>query len=723
MMAYIRNMWLTIGAVLLVTACGPAPTEDSTSTVVEPSTPPTTSTRATQPTTATATTTTTPTTTTATTTPTVGRSPTGKPANVGLRTFGGCDRLLGYYQQHALEQVGPYGLDPTPGWQDKNIVMDSGPVFFRASADFATAAAAATSTPAAAVSDPGRSFSGTNVQVRGVDEADLVKTDGNHIYSIVDPDGRLRIVETGNFPRLLSTLDPGFAPRDMLLWEDSLLLIGSEWRVGAATRVIEVDISDRNIPRIVAELTIDGVYSSARMVNGIARMVITSNPVGIDWETPRGSGILAEQEATEANRRLIEQSTLGNWLPAYRLETDDGAVWGQLLDCDRVLAPAVFSGLNTLAIVVFDLNTTGLAAWAAAGVAAEGETVYATGDSVYVATGQWTNRQTLTDSKMRPAMSEYTTMIHKFDTSHSEHPVYEASGEIEGYLLNQFAMDEHDGHLRVAATTSPSWWWDENSESHVTVLRRNGDLLEEVGSVWGLGRGERIFAVRFMGPDGYVVTFRQIDPLYALDLADPTRPRVLGELKIPGFSSYLHPVGDGLLLGIGQDASPQGRTTGLQLSLFDVSDPTSPQRIAHARPFQEWQSSRSPAEHDHRAFLFHRQHVFVPYGAWRSAPVREPDLDDGIGWKHPEPFYDQGVLVVNVENDRLTVAGRLRPFPEEWTWADMLGWDTSYDPRRVITVGDRVYSISQAGVAAHRMGDWQWVTFLKYDDVGVPPLS
>ena len=138
-----------------------------------------------------------------------------------------------------------------------------------------------------------------------------------------------------------------------------------------------------------------------------------------------------------------------------------------------------------------------------------------------------------------------------------------------GDLLNQFSLSEHDGALR-AATTEDS---GATTQSHVTVLETRGGRLEKIGQVSGLGQGERIYAVRFIEDRGYVVTFRQTDPLYTLDLADPAHPRVRGELKILGYSSYLHPVGEHELLGIGQDATAEGIRQGTQLSLFDVADP------------------------------------------------------------------------------------------------------------------------------------------------------
>ena len=118
-----------------------------------------------------------------------------------------------------------------------------------------------------------------------------------------------------------------------------------------------------------------------------------------------------------------------------------------------------------------------------------------------------------------------------------------------------------------------------DSESAVTVLREQGGRLAQIGQVGGLGRGERIYAARFLGDVGYLVTFRQVDPLYTIDLSNPAAPKVAGELKITGYSAYLHPIGEDLLLGVGQEASEQGRRLGAQVSLFDVSDPASPKRL------------------------------------------------------------------------------------------------------------------------------------------------
>jgi hypothetical protein len=177
------------------------------------------------------------------------------------------------------------------------------------------------------------------------------------------------------------------------------------------------------------------------------------------------------------------------------------------------------------------------------------------------------------------------TQIHRYDARGTSATTYRATGDVPGFVLNQYSMSEHQDRLRVATTREPLWFPDGSateSESRVTVLAEAAGRLTTVGGVGGLGKGERIYAVRFLGDRGYVVTFRQTDPLYTLDLSDPTAPRVRGELKILGYSAYLHPVGEDRLLGVGQDATERGQTTGAQLSLFDVSDAARPRRIAQA---------------------------------------------------------------------------------------------------------------------------------------------
>jgi len=199
------------------------------------------------------------------------------------------------------------------------------------------------------------------------------------------------------------------------------------------------------------------------------------------------------------------------------------------------------------------------------------------------------------------------TGLYKFDISGPGRPVYEASGTVPGWLPGssgtaQYALSQRDGALRVATTTAGAFagWSGQPAQSAVYVLEQAGDLLVTIGKAGGLGQGEQIYAVRFAGPAGYVVTFRQTDPLSTLDLSDPAQPRVAGELLLSGYSAYLDPVDATHLIGVGQDANAQGQARGTQISLFDVSDLTAPVRLAvyHLR------SGHSEAEFDPHAFLY-----------------------------------------------------------------------------------------------------------------------
>ncbi|NLA36469.1 MAG: hypothetical protein GX868_12415, partial [Actinobacteria bacterium] len=203
--------------------------------------------------------------------------------------------------------------------------------------------------------------------------------------------------------------------------------------------------------------------------------------------------------------------------------------------------------------------------------------VYASPERLYVSTSAWNGPLARTSDIAVTSVGDGSTVtdIHAFDTIGTANATYVASGRVEGTVLNQYSMSESDGVLRVALTTG-NW---NAGESGIVTLRPEGRELRKIGEVWGLGPGETIRSVRYIADTAYVVTFRQTDPFYVVDVADPAAPKVLGELKVPGFSSYLHPVGDKLVLGVGSDATDDGRITGSKISLYDVSNPTAPTEL------------------------------------------------------------------------------------------------------------------------------------------------
>ena len=433
---------------------------------------------------------------------------------------------------------------------------------------------------------------------------------------------------------------------ELLLRGDRVLVINNDYgninpfaadaRRGDYTQIVVIDeILLDGTPRRGRSLHVEGRYVSSRSIDGTARVVIVSYPNELGFVYPRNSA--GEPIAAEANRRVVAQSTLEDWLPDYRLVSPDSSVTeeGQILACDRVYVPSQFSGFGSLSVLTFDLDGS-LTLGDGASTFAAGETIYASLENLYVATNTWIPPRFFEDEGRWGDLDErYRTSIHKFSLTPDGPAVYEASGSVKGHLLNQFSLHEFDGHLFAAVTNGSPWRANQQSESLIFALEQTDDALVVVGQVGDMGRGERIYAVRYIADRAYVVTFRQVDPLYVVDLADPTAPKVLGELKIPGYSAYLHPVGDGLLVGIGRDADEDGRIVGFKVSLFDVSDPTDPREI------DTWTlaDAQSPVEWDHRSFLWWapEQLMVVPVQSWRNDVTNGVVLFEVTAGRRPQP--------------------------------------------------------------------------------------
>ena len=556
----------------------------------------------------------------------------------GLIPFTACQDLLVYLRAEATERVGPYGLGQGGGYFGGPVMLERGDESMAMAApamemDFA---AGGMDDSAAMSMIQGVDFSGTNVQELGIDEPDLIKTDGSRI--VVVQGNELHLIDVSGAEAVLTdtlVLENHWSS-DLLLAGDRLLIMastepaydyyGADAGSGAAspldllvtpgqwrqlTSIIEVDLSDPANLTVANTLTLGGRYLSARMVNGAARIVTTSAPDDLPFVYPANEA--GEERAEAANREAIAQTEIADWMPRYVHEAGDGTVTdGMLVNCRDVAHPVEFSGFSTLSVLTVDLGET-MGIPSSMGVLADGQTVYAGNEHLYVATNRYVDGA---EGPWNEPDNDYATSIHQFDVTDPAATPYTASGTVPGHLLNQFSMSEHQGHLRVASTLGSPWWFQDESESLVTVLTRDEGELLQVGQVGEMGRGERIFAVRFIGDTGYVVTFRQTDPFYTLDLSDPTTPTVMGELKIAGYSGYLHPVGDGLILGIGQDATDEGRTTGAKATLFDVSDLSAPAVL------DSWQASggSSSVEWDHRAFLWWAPEnlAVMPFNDWRN---------------------------------------------------------------------------------------------------------
>ncbi|MEO1061168.1 MAG: beta-propeller domain-containing protein [Actinomycetota bacterium] len=554
-----------------------------------------------------------------------------------LRTFDECEALLDHIHTEAAERVGPFGLQGD-GWY--------GPVFFeeRDLAVEETAAAedaesadgpflAADGDDSGAESDgglvEGEDFSGTNVQELGVDEADLVKTDGERILVLAG--NRLIVVDpsTGTITDELEVAQ-GWSPEMFLAGDEVLLLSRGDITIAPASSstdaessFIETDeayyggsativqrISLAGEPRVLETLRVEGDYLTARSVGGLAQVVMRHDP---QWQLPFvfPQSEAGEERAAEANRQIVRETTLDDWLPNYTVEVDGEIVAeGLLTSCDEVHAPTEFSGFGSSTVLTVPVGGE-IDPSTSSTVLAPGEIVYASTGSVVVATTNWLDAAVAEDD-WEQAWEDRRTNVHRFDTG-GDRPTYTASGSVEGTIRDQFSLSEYDGHLRIVTTTGDPW--GETSSSQVRVLRETDGELVEVGSVGDIGNGEDVQSVRFVGEIAYVVTFRQIDPFYTVDLSDPENPQVLGELKIPGFSSYLHPIGEGRVLGVGSDADEEtGIVTGAKVSLFDVTDLTDPQEVAVWTAPDGW----NDVGWEHRSFLWWEpeQIAVIPVQLW-----------------------------------------------------------------------------------------------------------
>jgi len=535
--------------------------------------------------------------------------------------------------------------------------------------DFRGMPEAARAMPADKAAPPGApppgTYSGTNVHEQGADEPDIVKTDGRRIVTVsgdalrvVDPATRR---QTG---RLELGTGIGGQAQLLLSGDRALVLISGgghrmlDRRIAGPiftrSEVILVDLS--GAPRVLSRYRGDGTLVDARQTGSVARVVLSSGPkFTFPFRATTTDGMLKE------NREVVRAAPVDSWLPGWEITTGGKTTSGRL-DCGAISRPSVFTGTAILRVLSFDLNGPALDDGAPVALVADGDTVYGTANSLYIANNQ-SPRFTALPEQATDAKPPEDTEIFRFALPPSGKPVHVASGKVPGALLNQYAMSEWDGHLRVATTTGGF------GASAIRVLREQDGKLGEVGKVDGLGKGERIYSVRFVGPRAFVVTFRQTDPLYSLDLSDPAQPRVTGELKITGYSAHLQPVGDNRLVGIGQEirVDPQGTRVGTQVSLFDVADPARPRRLAQ----HVVKDGGSEAEFDPHALLW-----------WPATGLLVLPIADATS---------SGALALRITGDGMQEAGRI-------------ALTANASPvRRSLVIGDVLWTMTDEGLLASNL--------------------
>lgn len=490
-----------------------------------------------------------------------------------LQPAASCAALRRSYVQRALELVGPYG------WQLYYPQLGHGAmVLDRADAPIPSAGNLASykaNYRGPQTSHRLSSETGTNVQEAGVDEPDAVKTDGEVLLRL-----RHAVLTaydvTGDEVAELGSLDLGdLRNGEILLAGDTVVAVGNPGRRLGATRVVTVDVTDPAAPALVETVDYDSALVTARQHGGDVRLVLQAGLPHLDFVEPAGrrAGPLRERlrDARAANRRVVRESTLADWIP--RVVRGGGAA-EQLVDCDHVAIPRADLALDTMAVVGFSADApTELDALGLAGAA---PLAYESPDHLYLATqgdpfgfrGLWGPGVPRTG-----VLDDGVTQVFDFALD-GDGASYVGSGEVEGAVADRWSMDEHDGVLRLAVGPTS----ETGNFNSVVTLRAEGDELVEIGRLDRLGVGEQIQSVRWFQGLAILVTYRQRDPLYAVDLTDQTAPRLAGELKIPGFSEYLHPLGRYWMVGMGEGPGERPGW-GAQVSLFRVGDLAHPRRL------------------------------------------------------------------------------------------------------------------------------------------------
>ena len=660
-----------------------------------------------------------------------------------LQAFDSCDDLQDRLRRSLKEEMRVQLLQSQDSWRYGPMAEDSMTGEAAPGSDGASNGGERTE---------GVDFSGTNNQEEGVDEADFVKTDGYYIYTLNG--NRLEILSVPEFGELSyvgATEFEGF-PTQMLIDDDKVVVFSQIYTwdlpeghplrelVGependygwwywseALSKITVVDVSDRAHPSIMRELYLEGYYQTARKVDSTVRMVsyawmnipglryypeLPQEYYELNYDDPRREALFRSAVITTIrnNDAVIDQATLEDFVPqiferfASGLIAEHSFTDNQCRDF-TMAQDGMSRGVNS--ILSLDLLGPQFA-YDADHIIANSSVVYASTDTLVLAERSfdwwwyWNNSD-----------FQESTNIHRFDISQPGQTRYTGSGRVEGFANNQFNLSESNGYIRVATSTGAWWWWD-NSEQEIgnNVYVLAGDnSLETLGSVTGIAPGERLWATRFVGDKAYLVTFRNVDPLWTLDLSNPRAPRVIGELEVPGVSTYIHPMDDSHLLTIGYGGDENGMNWATQVSLFDVGDFAHPSLDAalSLKPDVEgdgWTYAWSEATWEHKAFQYWgpMNMLAIPLSTYRS------NYDEDGYWGYE---YKSQLALIQINGNAHTGASPLQRYDAgQIDHSDFFNRDSDYywdwrDVRRSIFMGDYIYAISDRGVTVHRLADLQ----------------
>lgn len=539
----------------------------------------------------------------------------------------------------------------------------------------------------------------TNNQVAGVDEADFAKTDGTRLFTLSqDALHRFEIPEAGRIEPA-GRLEIEGTPAALLLSGDRLLvlsMIGTYYgtpqpaadiafMLPETSKATLIEWRDGAAPSVITERYFDGRYFTARSLGGTAHVILhgrLANPV-LDSLWSLVSEHKGIDDAKEAALNALDELDLDDLLPRSYVRDDSGSLLALPYteeDCADFMIPEDSNGQGVTSLL--SMHMVGDATFNAKHLLFNQPVVSVSSEHLFVAEAaqNWWWFRWNGDSPGR-------LNLHAFRLGDdSVTPV--GSARIHGAPINQFAMDEHEGVLRVATWDGAGAWWGAtgNISSSIFTLSIEENALSPLGEIRDIAPGEQLFAARFLDEMAYLVTFEMIDPLFTIDLSDPANPAIVGELKIPGFSTYLHPLANDHLLAVGIGGDDNGATWNTVVSLFDVSNAADPLMIsqydlAHDNSGWNW----SEALYEHKAFQFRDDLGLL------SVPLAASRVTNGT-WE-----WVSSLELVRQDGDTLSHYGSI----DHSSYFASTDYGYSPDIRRSFFIGDFIYAISSKAVTVH----------------------
>ncbi len=503
-------------------------------------------------------------------------------------------------------------------------------------------------------------YSKTNIQVAGVDEADVVKTDGKgYLYVISDQTVFIVKAYPVDEVRILSKIELNATLHGIFINEDKLVVFGARpyeswvrpyyWSSFSPSSFIYVyDVTDRESPDLTRNVTLDGSYFSSRMIGNYVYAVLTE-PAWVNGGVIKLPIIHTNDVASEVPATEIYYSNV----------TDFGYTFTTILsvnvqnDTEEPTHETILVGATS--------------------------NMYVSLSNIYLTLGSY---NTIGGTER--------TLIYRINVEEDKIES-QASGEVPGRVLNQFSMDEYNDYFRIATTTGS--FWNRDSENHVYVLNMS---LGIIGRLEGLARGESIYSARFMGEKFYLVTFRNIDPLFVIDLQNPENPHVLGELKITGYSDYLHLYDENHVIGVGKETAVADREDfawyqGVKISLFNVSDPLYPTEIDKVEIGDR--GTDSPVLRDHKAFLFdkERQLLVIPV---LIAKIDAAGYPGGVPPNAYGAYVWQGAYIYNITLQGLELKGNITHIDDGSDLQSDYYYYSPFSLKRAFYIDNVLYTIS-----------------------------